>query len=164
MSQGTQSSTYRRAAYLQAQRLGQPLPASPPPAPSKPLSPEYRRALMHQAQRLGLPDPIFDREGRQLPELAAGQSGRPWTEADRFLQDVGSGFKRTDTPASPMGAPLASAPAPVTAAPGKPLTSMDRRSLYLSDVRNAGFEGQRLPEGVVWNEQISRSNLEKGDA
>ena len=116
---------------------------------------------MHQAQRLGLPDPIFDREGRQLPELAAGQSGRPWTEADRFLQDVGSGFKRTDTPASPMGAPLASAPAPVTAAPGKPLSSMDRRSLYLSDARKFGDNHQRPPEGTSWDEATSRANLEK---
>jgi hypothetical protein len=57
MSQGTQSSTYRRAAYLQAKRLGQPLPAAPTPAPSKPLSSEHRRALQHQAQRLGLPAP-----------------------------------------------------------------------------------------------------------
>ena len=156
MSQGTESSTYRRAKYLEAQRLGLPPPAAPAPGPSKPLSPEYRRALQHQAQRLNQPMPTFDRDGRETAAPAAAASYDP---------DIypGSALKRTDA-ASPMGAPLASAPAPVTAAPGKPLTSMDRRSLYLSDVRNAGFEGQRLPEGVVWNEQISRSNLEKGDA
>src|ERR1019366_7472017 len=113
MSQGTESSTYRRAAYLQAKRLGQPLPAAPPPAPSKPLSAEYRRALQHQAHRLNLPEPRFDRDGREIPAIAAGPSVAPWLAQD------------CRAPAAPMGAPLASAPAPVTAAPGATLSSMD---------------------------------------
>jgi hypothetical protein len=161
MSQGTQSSTYRRAAYLQAQRLGLPLPASPPPGPSKVLSPEYRRALMHQAQRLNLPMPTFDREGRELPALANGQSGSPRSEADDFLANqAGTGFKRTDA-ASPMGAPLASAPAPVTAAPGKPLSAMDRRAMYHADARRFGGVHERQPDGTAWSLEVSRENLEK---
>jgi hypothetical protein len=152
MSQGYESSTYKRAAYLQAKRLGQPLPAALPPAPSKPLSPEYRRALQHQAARLNLPSPHFDRDGREIPSIAAGPSVDPW--AGRGLP---SGLKRTSAPAPTNAAPLASAPAPVTAAPGKPLSSMDRRALYLNDVRR--FEGQRMPADTVWKEEISRSNL-----
>jgi hypothetical protein len=148
MSQGIESSTYRRAAYLQAKRLGQPLPAAPPPAPSKPLSPEYRRALQHQAQRLNLPAPRFDCDGREIPPPAAATLAcDPWAGAG-----LPNGLVRTS-------APLASAPAPVTAAPGKPLSSMDRRAMYLNDIRNAGFEGQRMPDGTIWKEEISRSNL-----
>jgi hypothetical protein len=145
MSQGTESSTYRRAKELEARRLGLPLPAAAPRGPSKKLSPEYRLALIRQAQRLGMPAPIFDRDGREVPAQAAGR------EADAFLQGVGStGFKRIDA-ASPT-------PAPVAAAPAKPLSSFDQRVLYLADCRKFGGVHDRMPEGSTWSPEVSRRN------
>jgi hypothetical protein len=151
MSQGTESTTYRRAKELEAKRLGLAPPASPPRGPSKPLSPEYRLALMRQAQRLNLPAPIFDRDGREIAP-AAGRR-----EADAFLQGEGStGFKREEPP---TGAPL-SAPAPVAAA-AKPLSAFDQRVLYHADCRKFGGVHERMPDGTTWSPEVSRSNWEK---
>jgi hypothetical protein len=146
----TESSTYRRAKYHEAKRLGLPLPANPPAGPSKKLSPEYRLALIRQNQRMGIAAPIFDRDGRQLPELASGQ-----TAADAFLADHPGSFKRIDA-TSPTPAP-----APVAAAPARPLSSFEKRVLYLADCRKFGGVHERMPVGTTWSPEISLGNLEK---
>lgn len=33
----------------------------------------------------------------------------------------------------------------------KPLSAMQRREMYLQDVRQQGFPGQRLPDGTIWS-------------
>jgi hypothetical protein len=147
MSSGVESSTYRRAAMLQARRLGTapPPPVVPQPIPARCLTPEFRRAKQLEARRLGLPEPNFGPGFSNPP--AAPAPFDPWDT------DLPSGLKRTGAPAPTNAQPTANA------APGKPLSAMDRRAMYLNDVRQFGFEGQRLPEGTIWSEKISRSNL-----
>jgi hypothetical protein len=153
MSQGTESSTYRRAKQLEAKRLGIAPPPPPPPGPSPKLSPEYRLALLRQARRLNLPAPHFDRDGREIPALAAGPSVDPWYGAG-----LPRTLKRVDTPAAP--APTNVQPA-ANAASGKPLSSDDLRLLYLADCRKFGGVHERMPPGTVWSSEVSRANWEK---
>jgi hypothetical protein len=143
MSSGTESSTYRRAAMLQAKRLGTapPAPFVAQPIPARCLTLEFRRPKQLEARRLGLPEPDF----------GAGFSNKPASAPDPWATDLPSGLKRTGTPTN--------APPTANAAPGAALSAMDRRTMYLNDVRRFGFEGQRLPEGAIWSEEISRGNL-----
>jgi hypothetical protein len=93
---GTESSTYRRAAMLQAKRLGTAPPAFvSQPIPARSLTPEFRRAKQLEARRLGLPEPDF---GPGFSNKAA-PGFDPWAGGG-----LPSGLRRTDAPAAPTNA------------------------------------------------------------
>jgi hypothetical protein len=140
MSQGTESTTYRRAAYLEAKRLGVAPPQFvPQPIPAKSLTPEFRRAKQLEAQRLGLPEPNFGPTPAPAFDPWAG-SGLP------------SGLKRTSAPAQPNAQP------PANPAPDRQLSSDELRLLYLADCRKFGGVHERMPPGTTWSPEVSRRN------
>ena len=98
MSSGTESSTYRRAAYLEAKRLGTAPPAAtvPQPIPKHALTPEFRRAKQLEARRLGLAEPNFGPEFSNKPAWTSA-ANTPMSAAEiarnLWLSDMPSGFK-----------------------------------------------------------------------